>query len=215
MTPRLNPLVVQVRTAPGDKAAENTLAAAVREILVRAHRFHGLSHEDAEDRAQDKVVLVCDHLKAGDVEPGKEEAYVWQAGKRATLDVYRRKARESEKEQKLRSAQTTGTSGGAIGDAGAQPDQPSDQETAEVVAVISCLQNEMPETYRHVVYERYVRRRSIDDIAKEELNQNPTGKTPGKERTLKQARNVIDQRLKRARCWIKVRVATRQKQREN
>ena len=207
--------MVQVRTAPGDKAAENALAAAVWEILVRALRFHGLSHEDAEDRAQDKVVGVCDHLKAGDVEPGKEEAYVWQAGKRASLDVYRRRARESEKEQKLRSAQTTGTSGGAIGDAGAQPDQPSDQETAQVVAVISSHQDEMPKTYRYVLYERYVKRRSIDDLAKEELRQNPTGKAPGKERTLKQARYVVDQRLKRARFWIKQRVAKQEKQGEN
>jgi len=198
-----------------DKAAENALAAAVREILIRSHRFHGLSHEDSEDRAQDKVVLVCDHLKAGDVEPGREEAYVWQAAKRATLDVYRRRARDSAKEDKLRLAQTTGTSGGAIAESGAPSDQPSDQENAEVVAVISSLQNEMPETYRHVLHERYVQRRSIDDIAKEELAQNPTGKTPAKERTLKQARNVVDQRLKRASCWIKLRAAARQKQREN
>jgi DNA-directed RNA polymerase specialized sigma24 family protein len=212
---RLNPFVIHVRANADDKAAQNALAGAVRELLIRSLCFHGLSKADAEDRAQDKVMLLFEHLKNGDVEQGNEEAYVWKAGNRAAQDSFRKKGREDESIEKLRSAEATGTTKGAVPKGAPAPGPEPDCDGEEILAFLLSDNTGMPETYRNVLAEVYVDGHTIAELAQKELEANPTNTGSGVQRTLKQARATVDQRLTRARRWVTRHLAARQKKGTN
>ena len=204
---RLHPLVVAACKKPideaSDKAAQNALAKAVRDILVRSGRFHGLSNEDAEDRAQEKVCLVCEHLKSGDIEAEREEAYVWKAGAFASMDAFRKKGRQDAGLKKLRSEHATGTTKGAIPEVASPPGTESDSLSAELVDFIRAEETKLPEAYRNVLAMRYVDGQSIADLAEKELAASPLNRKSSAPRTLKQARATVDTRLTRARRSLK------------
>ena len=160
-------------------------------------------------------MLLLEHLKNGDVEQGNEDAYVWKAGKRAAQDSFRKRGREDEGIEKLRSAEATGTTNGAVPKGAPGPSPEPDCDGEEILAVLRSDKTGMPETYRNVLAGVHVDGHTIAELAQKELEANPTDTGSGVQRTLKQARATVDQRLTRARRWVKRHLAAQQKKGTN
>jgi len=182
--------------ATRSEADRNRLAAAIRALLLKAVRYAGVSEEDVEDVAQDRAMPLLAALVAGAKSP---EALVWRAGANAGNDWHRRRKSGIRKDTRALHPADLEKLTAPAGDEG-----PSIDELLGRIARVTG-DPRMRSTYREALNAHYGEGRSILAIAEEDLQANPTSKD-GSERTLAQARSTVEQRLKRARDWVRARV---------
>ncbi len=184
----------------GSEADRGRLAVAIRDRLTRAARYAGVRELDVEDVVQSRVLAVLSALSRGPV-PDSPEAYVWRAGLNAAKDWHRRQAAGVR-------GRTHGVDPEDLDRLGTAPDEVDGKETAEDLrrVVDEALDDpRMPEAHRAVIDAHYLRGEDIEELALQELRERPVAKS-GNPRTLEQARQTVDQRLTRARNWLRKRL---------
>jgi DNA-directed RNA polymerase specialized sigma24 family protein len=174
--------------------AEAAVYAEVQRMLCRIIQKEGWPQSDAEEEAAKKYVGVATYLMMGRA-VGKERSYVWRAGINASTDLGRR--RTAKPEVGLETLDH------------ASPDNVESLQRAETGRMhgkemldrIKALWSEMPPAYRKVIGHIYVDCRAKEEFIARELEENPVDKE-GRPRTRIQARDVVDQRIHRARRWL-------------
>ena len=203
MGPSLGERVAAVLAAPDEKSAKREREALVRDVralLVTGLRRSGLSASDADDVAQEKVLPVTDRLVESRMQHGNPEGFVRTCARHAAIDTFRKIGRRGET---------------ALGDDAAEPGTSDSAgasaairaERRELVRIVTDLltSGKMPGAYREVMRAVYVAGRDVADLAPEELARQSCDKA-GRPRSIGQARAVVDQRLTRARRWLRARV---------
>ena len=198
---RLADLVAAARDGRGEaerRVAEERLAAAVHALLLLSLRKHRVD-TDAEDIAQEKVCGLVQCLMAGAATTGREEQYVWVAGKNAAIDDARRPYR-----RRLSSLTRDDGVERELPEGGSSLDQR--HEVREQARWIAHLLRERgpPRAYKEVLRRLFLEEVPLDDLVREELAR--PGRS-GAVRSEEQARNVVDQRISRARSWLRTRFA--------
>lgn len=198
---RLADLVAAVRAGreePERRAAEERLAAAVCALLLLSLRKHRVVR-DAEDIAQEKVCGLVQRLMAGAANTGREEQYVWVAGKNAAIDDARRPSR-----RRLSSLTRDDGAEQELPEGGSSLDQR--HEVREQARWVAHLLREPgpPRAYKEVLRRLFLEEVPLDDIVREELARPARS---GAVRSEEQARNAVDQRISRARSWLRTRLA--------
>jgi RNA polymerase sigma factor (sigma-70 family) len=206
----LNDLVLQWRAAIGadrDRLAAMLLEVA-RGIAQRAARGMGLASADAQDVAQDVLRELFAFLDTAAPFRRNADAYVWWLAENRTRDWLRAaKRRRVREEQLLQEA--------AVAPSTSQPlAELLERERLDVMrARVRQLIVEAPPNYRNVLERRLLDGELIEEIAEDEFRQrvargevnpqNPAEVTAAR----RAARNLIDQRLTRARRWLETRLA--------
>jgi DNA-directed RNA polymerase specialized sigma24 family protein len=193
--------VLEVPEGPERDRRRDGLAARVRDLLIVSLRAHGLRPEDAADWAQKKVLLVARHLEAGDAGADREEAYVWGAGRNAAADSHRQRKRRRE-------VSITNAGGEDRPLPSLEPDSEEEAQRKQRADRLREILDEPgpPASYREILRRVYLEDVEISVIADEELARPGRG-GGGTARTPKQARYAVDQRLTRARAWLKGRLS--------
>jgi RNA polymerase sigma-70 factor (ECF subfamily) len=124
-----------------------------QELFVLAYRYlrgRGLSHADAEDLAQDTLLVTYEHLDG--VEPGKLHGWVRAVARNKHVDWARRHA------QTVLLAET--------------PDSSDTQDDPAVAAILSedrnavrCLLSSLPATDRRLLELKYLEDRTVEEVA--------------------------------------------------
>lgn len=176
------------------ESAREHLAALVLVRMRRAARYAGVPQSDVDDAVHARVLRVMEALVEGKTESPNN--YVWRAGVHAGRD-WQRKQRSApipveDDEIEL-----------PVGD----DERERAEDTEAQIAEIRRLLGAMPDGYRQVLEPHYLRGVSIDELARDELAANPISPRTGKRRTYQQARAAVDQRLSRARDWLRARVS--------
>lgn len=176
------------------QAAREAHAADVRRVLVRELLRLGLQAADADDLAQEKVLRIVGHLVDGGVAPGSQTAYVRSAGRKAAIDLFRR----HERSQRLRRRSVFETA-----DAPRAFTPETSAHDAEIRRLLDEIltDEDMPASYRGVLRDYYVRGRSTESLAAEDLERSPVDKR-GHPRTLPDGRSAVTRRLSYARAWV-------------
>ncbi len=192
-TPTITPgLLAQAR-----EGIRDPLAVAVLDILKRALARSRIPAQDVDDLCQHKVLKILEVLIAGRVEPGNEDAYVWRCGETSAISYFRKKKRPSVEFEE----DTT------PGEQGQGEEEETQEREARLQRQVEALREvlagkELSPADVGLLRQVYVAHTSLEQLAREELNRNPTirkGPQAGAPKTLAQARNSVDQRLTRAR----------------
>ncbi len=202
MNRKLNNLLLAVRKNPSDKKALDTLASAIHQLLITSIKYHGIREtEDAKDLAQEKCTSVLNHLLAGSIETGKEEAYVFRSGRYAAMDFLRQKKRQGTK-----SHFDEKNPGRRVILTNIDENEVKDGKREILLQVLK--DPKMPVAYREALQKRYIDAVPLETLIDEELKRSPMD-SHGCPLSRKQARNAVDQVLSRARRWVKERVRQR------
>lgn len=206
----LETIVAESRTADSRalEALENELAAAVRVALLGELRRARIVGDDADDAAQDKVLKLVRILLAGATAPGSERAYVERTAQRAAADFFRRRKRRREVELFDESVGDEAPRELVKEPPGLGADAVSARQAADHLGELLRPGSKMPDAYRAAIAAIHGHPPiSIETLAAEELARSPRSRD-GTARTIKQARNVVDQRLTRARKWLQDELAS-------
>jgi DNA-directed RNA polymerase specialized sigma24 family protein len=193
--------------AERDRLAD-AIAELARPIAVRAARCRGLNDEDADDVAQHSCSRLLTFLQEGGRVNENPEALVWRIAERVTLDVHRRRQRADARDQRWLAETTV---------AHETVENPRMfWETAEnqlqAKAQVREALEEAPENYRVAIQRVYFDGEQAEDIADEYYRAKVAAgevdetSTATREHARKQARNKIDQQLKRGRDWLRKRL---------
>ncbi|MDP2232439.1 MAG: sigma-70 family RNA polymerase sigma factor [Actinomycetota bacterium] len=129
-----------------------------QQLFVLAYRYlrrRGLSHADAEDLAQDTLLVTFEHLDG--VEPGKLHGWVRAVARNKHVDWARRHAQTAHAQTVLLAE---------------IPDSSDTQDDPAVAAILSedrnavrCLLSSLPETDRRLLELKYLEDRTVEEVA--------------------------------------------------
>jgi len=187
--------LLQATDARRRKALENEVAGVVRGVVVTQLRgYRDISGPDADDVANATTLRVIEKLRTGPLdEPGKELGYVLRAARNAAIDQLRKQQRKGRKGQV------------ELDDTRRLPAAPVPVAPKELQPLVerALADPRLSAAHREVLTGQFVQGKTPNDLAAEELARHPTDRK-GRPRTLEQARDTIDQRIKRARDWLKM-----------
>lgn len=210
MSASLAECVAALLRADGDNersAAHERLVLVVRGRVIVELQWAKAPDDVRDDIAQEVTLRIVAWFSAGDVTAGREEAFVRRCVRNALFDHYRRTQARHEVAIEQ--------------DDMADPDNPDPEEMAiraaegrqreDLIASIAVLIENAPEPYRQALIDVYATEppRTPEDLVRDELarrGQLGAGRVPTGQ-DIRRARAVIDQRLHRAREWVKARLA--------
>lgn len=186
----------------GSEKARDRLAMAVQARLRKAIERANVPLAELDDVVQERTLPVLEALVGGAV-TSSADAFVWQAGTNAAYDWHRRRRRG----MAGRTVQLGKEALDRLVEESDESQDPAAERAREMLAAIHRVMDDarIPPAYRDVLHAHYVRDMSIEALAERELRENPRSKS-GAPRTLQQARAAVDQRLSRARDWVRKRL---------
>ncbi len=190
-------------TEPARVCLRGEMAAAIRRLANDRLRAQGVPADVADDEANYLAFELVRRVERGLVQPGAEAAYVRRSAANRANDYYRHSsgvrgasALGEEEERSLADDRTPES---------LMTEHQDAADLAVRVARLRALIASAPPGYAAVLHEVYVRGTLIDSMARAELELriergDELGRT---EAALKKARATVDQRLHRAREWIR------------
>jgi RNA polymerase sigma factor (sigma-70 family) len=181
--------------------ARERLAAAVRkrviEVLGRTLRGRAIAGQaDLDDAAQYVTVRLVDRIAASKIEHGEEDRYVFRAARNKATDMLR--GRADPRRFEIPKDQVDSAADDPFGDRLA-----ADTATASLDRIEAALA-EAPPAYRDVIVRLFLEEETRDSLVDRELVTR--GQNPNDADARRLAANVIDQRVARARKWLRLRI---------
>lgn len=182
--------------------ARERLAAAVRkrvvEVLGRTLRGRAIAGpSDLEDAAQYVTLRLVDRIVAGAIELGAEDHYIFRAARNKATDMLRGRADPRRFEVAGDRLDATATED-PFADRLAAGEATADLDRIEAVLASA------PPAYRDVITRLFFDDETRDSLVARELAAR--GDDPNDEGARGRAANVIDQRVLRARKWLRVKI---------
>lgn len=198
----------RLRSTTTDSArimARRGLAKAIGKLAHDTLTARGVPADVADDDANFLAYDLGRRIEACMIEPGREDAYVRQSARNRAKNYYRETSG-------IRSVLELSEEAEELADSRNPERMMADHQEAAIIANrverLRALIASAPATHAEVLYEVHVKGTLIDVLARRELDKRLAS---GAERVrdaaaLKRARQVVDQRLCRARAWIRVRL---------
>lgn len=198
-----------LRNATNDSArvmARRGLAMAIGKLARDTMAGRGMPADVADDEANFLAFDLVRRVESGMIQPQREDAYVRQCARNRANDYYREASG-------VRAVHELRDGAEELADSRHPERLMAEQQEAAIIACrverLRALIASAPTAHAVVLYEVHVKGTLIEEIARQELEERIAR---GAERirdvaALKRARAAVDQRLCRARSWIREQMA--------
>lgn len=182
--------------------ARERLAAAVRhrviEVLGRTLRGRAIAGaSDLDDAAQYLTLRLVDRIVAGEIEYGEEDPYIFRAARNKATDILRGRA-DPRRVEVPRDTLESSAAQDPFADRLA-----AGTATATLDRIESALAD-APPAYRDVLVRLFLEDETRESLVDRELAAR--GEDPNDAAARRLAANVIDQRVARARRWLRLKI---------